>query len=184
MKDKENKSENMQKNSVEEMCNEIINIQKQKRTEYCIRLQKAFEYKGNNDHEDIPSILKDYEDLIMNRYYKDSVVLSREEYYVIDHNIKHLETVCNNLEKERNTLEEKIMDLRLEKHELMNKISEKDNKIALLEESIDCIKFNVDFTRKETAEKILQFIYDRVIDKHFIKKAEELAKQFGVEIKE
>lgn len=57
-----------------------------------------------------------------------------------------------NLEKYR----EKIMDLRLDKQELMNEISEKDNKIALLEETIECIKFNVDFTRKETAEKFAE----------------------------
>ncbi len=82
MKDKEKQ--------IEEMCNEIINIQKQARTEYCIRLQKAFEYKGNSDYEDIPSILKDYEDLIMNRYYKDSVVLSREEYELLTNDLdKH-----------------------------------------------------------------------------------------------
>ena len=54
-----------------------------------------------------------------------------------------------NIERDR----KKIIDLRLDKHELMNEISEKDNKIALLEETIECIKFNVDFTRKETAEK-------------------------------
>ena len=36
---------------------------------------------------------------------ENAVVLTREEYEIIDHNIKHLETVCNNLEKERNELE-------------------------------------------------------------------------------
>ena len=38
--------------------------------------------------------------------------------------------------------------------------------------------------RKETAEKFLQLAYDRCLEKSFIKKVEELAKQFGVEIKE
>lgn len=37
---------------------------------------------------------------------------------------------------------------------------------------------------KETAEKFLQLAYDRSLEKSFIKKVEELAKQFGVEIKE
>ncbi len=49
--------------------------------------------------------------------------------------------------------EEMIVDLKYDKFELMNELSEKDNKIALLEETIECIKFNVDFTRKETADK-------------------------------
>ena len=39
-------------------------------------------------------------------------------------------------------------------------------------------------TSKETAEKFLQLAYDRCLEKSFIKKVEELAKQFGVEIKE
>lgn len=38
--------------------------------------------------------------------------------------------------------------------------------------------------RKETAEKFLQLAYDRCLEKSFIKKVEELAKQFDVEIKE
>ena len=37
---------------------------------------------------------------------------------------------------------------------------------------------------KETAEKFLQLAYDRCLEKSFIKKVEELAKQFGVEIME
>lgn len=39
-------------------------------------------------------------------------------------------------------------------------------------------------TSKETAEKFLQLAYDRSLEKSFIKKVENLAKQFGVEIKE
>ena len=39
-------------------------------------------------------------------------------------------------------------------------------------------------TCNETAEKFLQLAYDRCLEKSFIKKVEELAKQFGVEIKE
>lgn len=41
----------------------------------------------------------------------------------------------------------------------------------------------IPITRKETAEKFLQLAYDRCLEKSFIKKVEELAKQFGVEIK-
>ena len=37
---------------------------------------------------------------------------------------------------------------------------------------------------KETAEKFLQLAYDRCLEKSFIKKVEELARQFGVEIME
>lgn len=37
---------------------------------------------------------------------------------------------------------------------------------------------------KETAEKFLQLAYDRCLEKSFIKKVEELAKQFGVEVEE
>ena len=40
----------------------------------------------------------------------------------------------------------------------------------------------IPITRKETAEKFLQLAYDRCLEKSFIKKVEELAKQFGVEI--
>ena len=54
--------------------------------------------------------------------------------------------------------EEMIVDLQYDKFELMNEISEKDNKIKLLEETIECIKFNVNFTRKETAEKFAEML--------------------------
>lgn len=37
---------------------------------------------------------------------------------------------------------------------------------------------------KETADKILQLAYDRCLEKSFIKKVEELAKELGCEIKE
>lgn len=53
----------------------VVGIQDQDRTEYCLRIQRAVEYKGNCDHEDIPSILKDYENLILSRL---SVTTERE----------------------------------------------------------------------------------------------------------
>lgn len=91
---------------------------------------------------------------------EDSVVLSREEY-----------------EK----LQETISDLKYDKFDLKNEISEKDNKIALLEETIDCIKFNVGFTRKETAREILQTLYNYPHEWHEMK-IKELAKGYGVEV--
>lgn len=107
---------------------------------------------------------------------EDSIVLSREEY-----------------EK----LQETISDLKYDKFDLKNEISEKDNKIALLEETIDCIKFNVGFARKETAEKIFDILYQWLdlenIEKYgfvtiqkfdFLRKFREIYKQFGLEIKE
>ena len=99
---------------------------------------------------------------------EDSVVLSREEY-----------------EKLRET----ITDLKYDKFDLKNEISEKDNKIALLEETIDCIKFNVGFARKETAREILNELIDSsnkitFFDCRMALGLDKLAKQFGVEIKE
>ena len=104
---------------------------------------------------------------------EDSVVLSREEY-----------------EK----LQETIRDLKYDKFDLKNEISEKDNKIALLEETIDCIKFNVGFTRKETAEKILDLLVPdcKACDENWhsgclclrATLAEKIAKQFGLEVQD
>lgn len=99
---------------------------------------------------------------------EDSVVLSREEY-----------------EKLRET----IADLKYDKFDLKNEISEKDNKIALLEETIDCIKFNVGFARKETAREILNELIDSsnkitFFDCRMALGLDKIAKQFGLEIKE
>ena len=60
---------------------EEIDKQRERRINYCVRIQEAFNYKGNYDHEDIPSILVDFEKEIKYEILpKDSVVLSREEY--------------------------------------------------------------------------------------------------------
>ena len=48
--------------------------------------------------------------------------------------------------------------------------------------AIEIAKEYFEKIRKETAEKFLQLAYDRCLEKSFIKKVEELAKQFGVEI--
>ena len=121
-------------------------------------------------HDDCDSIMK-ATNLYKQGYRKlpkDSVVLSREEY-----------------EK----LEEKIMDLRLDKQELKNEISEKDNKIALLEETIECIKFNVDFTRKETAREIAEMLKAAkgVVKVHFEaydELIENIAEKYGVDLED
>lgn len=83
---------------------------------------------------------------------EDAVVLTREENNKLCQKIGNLQYDKDILKQ----LEEENTDLKYDKFELKNEISEKDNKIALLEETIDCIKFNVDFTRKETAEKFAE----------------------------
>lgn len=51
------------------------------RDKYCLRIQKATQYKGDCDHEDVPSILVDYEKEIKKELIpENAVVLSREEY--------------------------------------------------------------------------------------------------------
>lgn len=104
---------------------------------------------------------------------ENSVVLSREEY---------------------ENLRETITDLKYDKFDLKNEISEKDNKIALLEETIDCIKFNVGFVRKETAREILnEILFVESVEgweeneqlvkfsNKIVDKIEELANKYGVE---
>ena len=40
---------------------QINSIENQRRDNYCIRIQKALQYKGNDDREDLPSILVAFE---------------------------------------------------------------------------------------------------------------------------
>ena len=57
------------------------NRQWQRRDSYCLRIQKAFQYRGTSDNEDLPSILVDFENEIRKEIpLEDSIVLSREEY--------------------------------------------------------------------------------------------------------
>ena len=82
MKDKEKQ--------IEEMAKETRNKQWQKRDEYCLRIQKATQYKGDCDHEDVPSILVDYEKEIKKELIpENAVVLTREEY----HELKQAKTL-------------------------------------------------------------------------------------------
>lgn len=76
------------------------------------------------DYGDLCSICtnKCNTDLIVNVLYnkgyrkidKDSVVLTEEEYNIIDHNIKHLESVCNNIQDYTKELEESLKQARRE----------------------------------------------------------------------
>ena len=66
---------------IEEMAKEKTNKQWQIRDKYCLRIQKATQYKGDCDHEDIPSILVDYEKEIKKELIpENAVVMTREEY--------------------------------------------------------------------------------------------------------
>ena len=87
---------------------------------------------------------------------ENAVVLTREDYDKLCQKIADLQYDKDILKQ----LEDENIDLKYDKFELKNEISEKDNKIALLEETIECIKFNVDFTRKETAEKFANGVED------------------------
>ena len=66
---------------LEEMEEEKTSKQWQRRDKYCLRIQKATQYKSNCDHEDVPSILVDYEKEIMKELIpENAVVLTGEEY--------------------------------------------------------------------------------------------------------
>lgn len=111
-------------------------------------------------------------DLVTLGYQKveeDSVVLSREEYNLIDHNIKHLETVCNNLEKERDRLYEMKLDLE-------NQLIEKGWTDY---EGADEIEKRV---RKETAREILQWLKDHCAFAGWVLVETYFREQFGVEV--
>lgn len=94
------------------------------------------------------------------------VVLSKEEYDLIDHNIKHLETVCNAHEEEIDNLE-KLLDAKCDR----------------------CIESD----RKETAKEILQSLLDfvnceKINQEHSFEKIKEtlikVAKTYEVEVEE
>ena len=60
---------------------QINNTKNERRDNYCIRIQKALQYKGTDDHEDLPSILVAFEKELTNELLpKNAVVLTREEY--------------------------------------------------------------------------------------------------------
>lgn len=96
----------------------------ERRINYCVRIQEAFNYKGNYDHEDIPSILVDFEREIKNDILpKDSVVLSKEEQEKI---LIATESRINKLKEQikqaRKEMAEKILkDFKLWAREYQNK---------------------------------------------------------------
>ena len=92
---------------------------------------------------------------------EDSVVLTKEEYNKKKKplNITHFEKVVKENEK-------------------------LNNKIEGLKKIITLYSNDIKKIRKETAREFLQLAYDRCLEKSFIKKVEELAKQFGVDIEE
>lgn len=136
----------MDKQMIEEMARIIAFVLCPKRNLHIRWGDKAQCYSDNNFAE--CTQIKNVVDKLYNAGYRkipeNAVVLTSDELKIYNENIEH----------DR----EKIIDLRLDKHELMNEISEKDNKIALLEETIECIKFNVYVTRKETAEKFAELL--------------------------
>ena len=71
----------MKEKQLEEMAKEKNSKQWQRRDEYCLRIQKATQYKGDCDHEDVPSILVDYEKEIKKELIpENAVVIDKEEY--------------------------------------------------------------------------------------------------------
>lgn len=73
--------EGLKQKQIEEMAEEKNSKQWQIRDKYCLRIQKATQYKGDCDYEDVPSILVDYEKEIKKELIPEgAVVLTREEY--------------------------------------------------------------------------------------------------------
>ena len=137
----------------------------------------------SNDNFGDCSKIKNVVDNLYNAGYRkipeDSVVLSREEY---EKKKKHLQNVLElssfqleNVVKENEKLKEQLKDKKLLTEENYNKLCH-----------LAYFGYDDAYEKgsKKTAEKFLQLAYDRCLEKSFIKKVEELAKQFGVEIKE
>ena len=104
MKDKEKQIEEMAK-CEDCILNEVCNFKYKE------------EYKRNTLTPVLSNIKKLKSEIC--KYYqpkllKDSVVLTREEYNIIDHNIKHLESVCNNIQNYAEELETSLKQARKE----------------------------------------------------------------------
>ena len=149
-----------------EMIEEIAkDKQWQRRDNYCLRIQKALQYKGTADNEDVPSILVDFENEIRKEISKDSVVLSREEYE------KLLKI------KEQSSIKET---------NYFSNLFKLQKELEQVEKERDSAIDNCDRKSKETAEKIDDFLCENDLlggwgiqaYRQFIKE------QFGVEIKE
>lgn len=147
MKDKEKQIEEMTKDK-----------QWQRRDKYCLRIQKALQYKGTGDNEDVPSILVDFENEIRKEMLpKDSVVLSKEEYaHLLKSNINDVsEYIADELNEASKETAEKFYD------KVMSFIGSNQKFWIVDGEHITIIQ----------VDKLFDFVM-------------ETAKQLGVEIKE
>lgn len=195
-------------NQIEEIAKDK---QWQRRDNYCLRIQKALQYKGTNDNEDVPSILVDFENEIRKEISEDSVVLSREEYekYQSFKNGDYCATKCDIHELSFNQMN-KISDLENENEKLKNEIKNPNEVLEdrerfrarneelkgiteQLRQEIITLSQELVNSRKETAEKIwlqAKTIVDKT--KHLVQGREylhidalkEIAKSCGVDIKE
>lgn len=129
-------------------------------------LNEAKEILNRNGHFKSTEHTKTLSDIVAEELAKmgyrkipeNAVALTRKEYIKLEQKIADLSYDAD-FHKQQ---EQRIADLQYDKFELKQEISEKDNKIALLEETIECIKFNVDFTRKETAEQFAKILKNRL----------------------
>lgn len=113
---------------------------------------------------------------------ENSVVLTSEEYKIIDHNIKHLECVCNAHEKTIDILENANTEIQELNTKYYNEAKDLRRKLKKAQEFWKASVRTEQEAIKETAEKILKIIKEEY---GYIGNLERIiAKQFGVEIKE
>jgi rubrerythrin len=140
---------------IEEMAKEIFDI--------C-----AWRFGKPNDYKEIfNDIAEDLTKLNYLKIDKDSVVLTREEY---NKKKKHLESV---LELSSTQFEKVVRE-----NEKLN------NKIEVLRETITWYDNDIKKIRKETAEKIFKELKVKLKGVVGLNYLDELAKQYGVDIKE
>ena len=126
---------------------------------YCDKGYCPCDCKNCDNHKFAEEIIKD-----CLKIRENAVVLTREEYNIIDHNIKHLETVCNNLEKERNLLEKELKQAR---KETAREIFSEIYKLLFL-------------IRKQDYEDSVPYYSESV--EEFDDKLYEIAKQYGFDM--
>ena len=137
---------------------QINNAKNERRDNYCIRIQKALNYKGNCDHEDVWSILVAFEKEITNELVpENAAVLTNEEQYKIFHATEH----------------------RID--QLKTQIAVKENDIGKLESEIDDLKYELKQTRKQTACEILDKVGKVCGDYQWFK---NLREEYEVEVQE
>lgn len=150
-----------------------IDKQSERRINYCVRIQEAFNYKGNYDHEDIPSILVDFEREIKNDILpEDSVVLSREEKQEYENLVKLL--IYDKPIKSR--VYEVVKDI---KEQASKETAEKIFAKIFEDFNIDCGTYSINMARKKYMNAQLEQT-TTALRKRF----SQLAKQFGVRVEE